>query len=159
MNCWCSVIMWWLQTASSCHWKMFVGICRDALEHENRCSRQPECDSAVSVCAFPEQQDSMATTVAVSPSEYLQPATASTQVSNSQLLCSTALCSLLTTSPGLTHDAFKWLRNCRRNFVPGFEMNEPLFVCILHKLWSYSSSITNVLFLIVIISISSFTMV
>ncbi|XP_051240534.1 transcription factor Sp2 isoform X1 [Dicentrarchus labrax] len=38
----------------------------------------PDSDSAVSVC-FPEQQDSMATTVAVSPSEYLQPSTASTQ--------------------------------------------------------------------------------
>lgn len=31
---------------------------------------------------FPEQQDSMATTVAVSPSEYLQPSTASSQVSH-----------------------------------------------------------------------------
>uniref|UniRef100_UPI0037E8300F transcription factor Sp2 isoform X1 n=1 Tax=Semicossyphus pulcher TaxID=241346 RepID=UPI0037E8300F len=48
------------------------------LNTETKCFRLPECDSAVSVC-FPEQQDSMATTVAVSPSEYLQPSTASTQ--------------------------------------------------------------------------------
>lgn len=34
-----------------------------------------------SPCVSIEQQTSMATTVAVSPSEYLQPATASTQVS------------------------------------------------------------------------------
>lgn len=50
----------------------------NSLTTENRCCRQPESDSAASVC-FPEQQDSMATTVAVSPSEYLQPSTASTQ--------------------------------------------------------------------------------
>lgn len=35
------------------------------------------------LCVFSEQQDSMATTVAVSPSEYLQPSSASTQVSSS----------------------------------------------------------------------------
>lgn len=46
--------------------------------------------SALTVLLFPlpEQQDSMATTVAVSPSEYLQPSTASSQVSNKHLcLC------------------------------------------------------------------------
>lgn len=35
-----------------------------------------------SYCVSTEQQTSMATTVAVSPSEYLQPATAATQVSS-----------------------------------------------------------------------------
>lgn len=38
-------------------------------------------DPSSSSCASTEQQTSMATTVAVSPSEYLQPSTASTQVS------------------------------------------------------------------------------
>lgn len=69
----------------------------NSLTTENRCCRQPECDSAVSVC-FPEQQDSMATTVAVSPSEYLQPSTASTQVSNSQMSCPATVCTLVALS-------------------------------------------------------------
>lgn len=38
-------------------------------------------DPSSSSCVSTEQQTSMATTVAVSPSEYLQPSTASTQVS------------------------------------------------------------------------------
>lgn len=82
----------------------------NSLTTENRCCRQAESDSAV---CFPEQQDSMATTVAVSPSEYLQPSTASTQVSNSQMSCPATvyflvvlLLFLLTLSYSLSHDAF-----------------------------------------------------
>ncbi len=83
----------------------------------------PQSDSAVSVF-FPEQQDSMATTVAVSPSEYLQPSTTSTQVSTSQMSRPTAVSSLAAVLFSgivicLTHGAFKLLLTIRTFFMSG----------------------------------------
>lgn len=52
---------------------------------------------ALLLLLFPELQDSMATTVAVSPSEYLQPSTASSQVSNRKIcVCLVSLLCILT---------------------------------------------------------------
>lgn len=55
--------------------------------HADSSPRWNACSLILTLLLFPfaEQQDSMATTVAVSPSEYLQPSTASSQVSNKGL--------------------------------------------------------------------------
>lgn len=61
-------------------------------------SPQNKCSLTLSdrLILFPELQDSMATTVAVSPSEYLQPSTASSQVRNRNIFgCCVPLSCLL----------------------------------------------------------------